>query len=361
MNIQLTPGNIAIVLPRGTSFGPLRATSIDLCVHDFVSHSRFAKHTAIHSGAVEIPFSGFDLRFDGGGPANQMGKAVRIASRIRNEGATLTVVHQHLPSAFVLSKLLHHPVLLHAHNFQKAMPPSINRWLRRWRYSGLAGIIFVSEECRSDFQRNWPDLKIPTFVVHNGLDLSRWTPAPQKRKRIFVVARAAPEKGVLEAAEAVQKTLPHLPGWTSLFVLSEVDRHPTYYAQIQRIAEASGGSITLLANQPHQRVKEIMEDSEIALVPSKWAEPFGRTAIEAHAGGAALISSGRGGLREVSADAALYVDPEDSDSLIATMQKLARDDALRRGLADLGRARVSKLFEIKNISSKLDDVYDRFL
>ena len=361
MSAHLKSDSIAIVLPRGTSFGPSRATSIDLCVHDFVRHSRYADRLTIHSTAIENSFPGFDLRGDHGGAGGQIGKAVRIARRIRNEGASLTVVHQHLPSAFVLSKLLAHPVLLHAHNFQKAMRPSIHRWMRRWRYSGLAGIIFVSEECRSDFQKKWPDLKIPSFVVHNRLDLSLWAPAPQKSRQILVVARAAPEKGVLDAALAIQRALPGLPGWTSLFILSEVERHPAYHEQIREIASASNGAITIVTNQTHQAVKEATEASEIALVLSKWAEPFGRTAIEAHAGGAALISSGRGGLHEVSADAALYVDPQDCDQVAATILKLATQDALRHTLADRGRARVSKYFEIRQVSATLDDVYQLYL
>lgn len=357
MIAKLKPDSIAIVLPRGTSFGPSRATSIDLCVHDFVRHSRYAHCATIHSTAIENPFPGFDLRGDRGGAGGQLGKAVRMARRIRKEGAALTVVHQHLPSAFVLSKLLDHPVLLHAHNFQKAMSPSIHRWLRRWRYSGLAGIVFVSEECRGDFQKNWPDLKIPSFVVHNGLDLSLWAPNSQKSAQILVVARAAPEKGVLEAALAIQRVLPELPGWTSLFILSEVERHPAYHEQIREIAAASNGAITILTNQTHETVKQATEGSEIALVLSKWAEPFGRTAIEAHAGGAALISSGRGGLHEVSADAALYVDPDDGDQVAAAILELATQDTLRRALADRGRARVSAHFDIRQVSATLDDVY----
>ena len=34
---------LALVLPRGTSFGPVRATSIDLCIHDVVLNSRYAQ------------------------------------------------------------------------------------------------------------------------------------------------------------------------------------------------------------------------------------------------------------------------------------------------------------------------------
>ena len=326
MSRSLSSSPLAIVLPRGTSFGPARATSIDLCVHDFVLHSRYAGATRVHCAVVAEPYAGFQMRFDEGGKGGQALKALRFARRIRAEGAELTVVHQHLPTAFLLSKLLPHPVLLHTHNFQKSMAPSLGRLLRRWRYSGLAGIIFVSEECRSDFRTNWPEVAIPTFVAHNGLDMSLWTPTRIRRKQILVAGRAAPEKGVLEAAKALRVVLPQLPGWTALFMLTEVDRHPAYYAELLGVVEACNGAIEIVTNQTHQVVKTATEEAEIALVLSKWREPFGRTAIEAHAGGAALISSGSGGLREVSADTCLYVDPADYGATIESILNLFFDD-----------------------------------
>jgi len=361
VTLQKNKDKLAIVLPRGTSFGPKSATSIDLCVHDFVAHSQYAARTKIHATRVEQPFPGFDLCFDAGGLGGQMGKAFRIGRRIRSDGAALTVVHQHLPSAFVLSKTLSHPVLLHAHNFQKGMAPSVRRFLKQWRYSTLAGLIFVSEICRNDFQKKWPDVKVPTFVVHNGLDLSLWNPAQEKHKRILVVARAAPEKGILEAAQALQEILPRLPGWTALMILSEIDRYPAYYAQVRELAKASNGAIEIVTSQPHQVVRKATEESEIALVPSKWDEPFGRTAIEAHAGGAALISSGNGGLREVSGDACLYIDPDDSRAIATTIFKLASEDSFRRSLAARGLERVSTHYDIRKVCCKLDDIYGQYL
>jgi len=61
-----------------------------------------------------------------------------------------------------------------------------------------------------------------------------------------------------------------------------------------------GDRVRLLHSAPLAEVRSWMKRAAIALVPSTWAEPFGLTALEAHAAGAALVSSGRGGLREAS-------------------------------------------------------------
>ncbi len=49
---------------------------------------------------------------------------------------------------------------------------------------------------------------------------------------------------------------------------------------------------------PHKDVLKLYYESSISVVPSKWEEPFGRTAMESAAYGCATITSDRGGLPE---------------------------------------------------------------
>src|SRR5690606_30964677 len=49
---------IAVVMPRGMSFGPERASSIDLCAHDFITHSRYRASTTVHADEVARPYAG---------------------------------------------------------------------------------------------------------------------------------------------------------------------------------------------------------------------------------------------------------------------------------------------------------------
>ena len=50
----------------------------------------------------------------------------------------------------------------------------------------------------------------------------------------------------------------------------------------------------------HKQIINIYKKSSISVVPSTWDEPFGRTAMESSDMGNALITSGRGGLKETS-------------------------------------------------------------
>ena len=94
----------------------------------------------------------------------------------------------------------------------------------------------------------------------------------------------------------------------------------------------------------------------IAVVPSRVAEALGLTALEAHAAGAALISSGRGGLREASGPHAIYVDPPEADGLAAAMQHLVRHDAERADMAREAQAFVAQTHAPALRAAELDDL-----
>lgn len=91
-------------------------------------------------------------------------------------------------------------------------------------------------------------------------------------------------------------------------------------------------------SRPLAVVRERLSQAAIAIIPSKWEEPFGRTALEAHAAGCAVISSGTGGLTEVSDSHALFLPKNfTSGHIMAHLKKLIYNDAERNRLAQEGR------------------------
>ncbi len=106
--------------------------------------------------------------------------------------------------------------------------------------------------------------------------------------------------------------------------------------------QAAAAGIRLHGHLPHAAVLAAMARAAIVLVPSRWQEPFGMTALEALACGAALIVSPRPGLLEVVGDAALQAEPDDPAALAGAILRLAGDEALRRRLSEQGRARAAR-------------------
>jgi glycosyltransferase involved in cell wall biosynthesis len=354
--------SILMIMPRQMYFGPLRATSIDLCVRDLVSASRYRSTTKIFAEDIQEPFPGFVMEsLPSARYAATFLRANFVANIARKLQPDVILVQQHLPTAAAIAhRLPQQKIVLQTHNFQKSfrkgsnMLQAMRRSAKKHLYNQLSGIIHVSRACEESFAEGWPDIRLPACVVNNGLDFSEWRPSPSRLKEVIVVGRAAPEKGILEAACAVRSLLPRFPGWRARFILSDIDRHHDYFQQVQKALSGLDAQIDIETQQPFADVKAAFEQAAIAIVPSKWDEPFGRTALEAHAGGASLISSGTGGLAEISGDAAMILPEVTGDAIVVALEELIREETLRQRLADAGALRVRTRFDIKAQAARLD-------
>ena len=352
------------VMPRGMHFGAKKATSIDLCVKDFVSFSRFRATTRVFAAKTEDDFPNFDIvSFPHVKRATTFRRANFIAEAAKQERPDIIVVQQHLPTAVALAaRIPWAKIVLHTHNFQKSYPTGnalniLRRAAKRHRYQKLAGIIHVSNACEKAFAKAWPAVAVPSCVVNNGLDFRSWMPAKQRSQEILFVGRCAPEKGVLEAAHAIAAILPRYPSWRARFILSHINTHPDCFKKVRDMLSGFGARISISVQRPFEEIKKATEHAAIALAPSIYLEAFGRTALEAHAGGAALISSGRGGLAEVSGKSALYLPAIRPEAIAAGIETLINDEMLRARLGFEGAKRVRARFDIRTQAARLDDFY----
>jgi glycosyltransferase involved in cell wall biosynthesis len=345
-------------VPRRMRFEAKAASSVELCVADWVSGSRYRQETTVFAergGAPLIDVDIFRLA-----PAKRLSSwhlAYTIRQQVKLKGYELVVAQQHIATAARIAAFSPNtPVILQTHNFidppKRGVGAYLYNALRYRQLQRLAGITLVSEATLRRFESDWPEVTIPRRVISNGFDFSLWHPAAIRQKTIIVIGRTHETKGILEAAQGISTFLEKFKDWRAVFVLSEPQRAKSYFDSIVNVLKPFKSQTELLTGIPFSQVRQITENAAISIVASKWDEPFGRTALEAHAGGAALISSGTGGLREISGDAAAYLNEVTSSAVSSLLFRLASDDALREKLSREGMQRVRHHFPLARTSSE---------
>lgn len=265
-----------------------------------------------------------------------------LADRLRTFRPEVIEHHQQVRQAVAIRALVPEAAhLLYRHNALKAPRHWIDRWRYQSRYAAMDGFIFVSEAERVAFARAFPELADRARSAPNPIDATAWLAPPgQKHPLIAFAGRAMPEKGVDVLCAALPAVLDRHPDWRAVLMLNDWDQHAGWAAPHVAALGRYGSRVTVLKSAPLAEVRRQMRTAAIALTPSTWAEPFGLTAVEAHAAGAALISSGRGGLREASGPHALYVDEVTPVSLARAMEHLIRHPLERIELARAAQAYV---------------------
>lgn len=349
---------ILTLLMRRMHFGPRRATSIDLCTRDLLVHSAYRNTTLVLGEPVDEPFEGANFKAVARGKSSSSA-AEAFVEAAAAERPDLVVVHQHLPSAaFVARRLAPIPVLLYRHGMAKP-----GNWLHRWRhgrmYERAARVIWVSDTARMNWAAQYPHLAERGVTIHNGLNVRSWQPRLERERVVLCVGRAAPEKGILEAAQGVTQILAQREGWRARFILSRHDRADSYFASVVNALGPLGDRAEVLTDQPFDVVRRACESAAINVVPSIVAEAFGRAAIEAFAGGAALVSSRSGALREVTGNAALSLAEISPQAIGGAVRTLIDDAGLRASLAAEGRVRVQSLYDIRHLAAQLDGLYEQ--
>jgi len=108
-----------------------------------------------------------------------------------------------------------------------------------------------------------------------------------------------------------------------------------------------------LGQIPHNQVLNYLSRSEIAVIPSRWEEPFGRTALEASSRGCATIISSTGGLPETT-DYAIKLKKLDTENIENEIIELIRNDKLRKSIQIKSKNFVKH--KLKKNSQKIDSM-----
>ena len=179
-------------------------------------------------------------------------------------------------------------------------------------------IIFVSRWVQNRFFTNI-DRKLmnKTEIVYPSIH--KENKIYKKNKKITFVGKLNKSKGYDIYKDAVIKILDEFNDWRAYSIGDESRERP----KISHINHKELGFLK------HKKVLQFLNKSEIVVVPSRWEEPFGRTALESSSRACATIISNKGGLPETTDDC-IILKKLDSTELYKELKKLITNQKLRR-------------------------------
>ena len=172
-------------------------------------------------------------------------------------------------------------------------------------------------------------------VLYNGVNTETFRPRrdylePRVPVRALFVGRVNHDKGPDIAADAVAELQKEgveieltVAGGTWFYGHNQQD--PYLQSLLKKIGAAGG---KYLGHVVRKDIPELLQQHDVAFVPSRWNEPFALTVLEAMASGLAVIASDRGGIPEACGGAGRLVDPDDFTAVVATLRELATNPAV---------------------------------
>ena len=327
---------IATILPYKENYSNSKASAASLWVSEFFKKSKYQKNNIIYGHTKYVDFltknyrniklKNIKSRFKS--TTNEY--ATRLTNELNKFNFDLVEIHNRPQLLFKIISKVNNRFIFYFHNDPLSMKGSKTIKERLKILESVEKIIFVSEWVRDRFFLNLDKkLQTKTEVVYPSVNKQKKV---KKIKNIIFVGRLNYSKGYDIFKEAIIKILDEFPQWNA-YSLGDEDRRKIY---IKHDRHKELGFLN------HKKTINVLNQSEIAVVPSRWEEPFGRTSLEASSCGCATIISNRGGLTETT-DAAVILKNLNSNDLYLEIKKLIINKKKRKSLQSKGQNNIKHL------------------
>lgn len=210
-------------------------------------------------------------------------------------------------------------------------------------------VITISDSAKEDIVRATNCLPEKIAVTHLASGIAKPMQNPARSvysaygiegRYILYVGSALPHKNlkrVLEAFALLQST----QGITHQLVLAGV--HGDGVASLLSLADELdvNQSVVLTGYVPDDDLPALYGGADLFLFPSLY-EGFGLPVLEAMTCGVPVVTSNVSSLPEIAGDAALLVDPRDSEAIAEAAWRVLKDAALREEMILKGKERAAK-------------------
>ena len=337
--------NIATILPYKENYSLEKASAASLWVSEFFKHSKFKKNNFIYGNTnsknyltknyINIDLKSLKVKLQ----STTKEYSNKLIKEINKNKFDLIEVHNRPLILYNLVKQIQNRFIFYFHNDPLSMKGSKTIKERLFLLKNVEKLVFVSQWVKNRFFKDL-DLKLSakTEIVYPSVYKQK---ARKKYRYISFVGRLNRSKGYDIFKKAIEKILDEFPDWKSLSVGNE-ERRSVYINHKQHKE---------LGFLSHKKTLEILSKTEIAVVPSRWEEPFGRTALEASSNGCATIISNKGGLIETT-DQAIILKKLDESNLYKEVKNLILNVKKRKQIQRNSRKNIKHTI---SVNTKLID------
>ena len=313
---------IASILPYKENYTPNGAGAVALWINDFMRDSVYRKTTYVFGSTKSKKFltenyiniSNINSRFN----SSTKKYSSEIIKKINDINFDVIEIHNRPVMVKEFIKKINSKIVLYFHNDPNNMKGAKSISERIYLLKNVDKIIFVSEWIKKKFFENLPILSDnKTQIIHHSIDPIKKN--TKKNKQIIFVGKLNLSKGYDLYCKSMFRVLNENKDWKA-YSIGEEKRFQNFPRHKRHLN---------LGQISHNKVLDYLSKSEIAIIPSRWEEPFGRAALEASSRGCATIISNTGGMSETT-DYAIKLKKLDTKNIEDEVINLIKKPNLRK-------------------------------
>jgi len=346
---------ISILLPFKENFSPSYAGAVSLFVNDTTRISKYKKNIFIYGNTnfkdkFKLNYKNIKPKINFLQSQNKEYVNDFIKEEKINKSDLIELHNRPIYLTYLVNSLIKRTYILYFHNDPLSMNGSTT----------ISERIFLMKNCfKIIFNSNWSKRRFLNGMKHDHINSEKLEVINQsakknnfkiknKQKIITFVGKLNKSKGYDLFGSAVIKILNKYKDWKAI-VIGDEPRDKI---------EFNHKNLNKLGFKKHSEVINIYKKTSIAVVCSRWEEPFGRSSLEAAANGCAVIISNRGGLPETITNG-IILNKVSSKEIYNEIEKLIKDRKQRDLLQNLSYQNF--FLTHKHVTGLIDKIRDQKL
>ena len=343
---------IAILLPYKEKYNVNKAGAASIWVKDYLSTSKLKKITTVYGNLLNQDKPLTDNYFNIDLTHKIVRKNIAYTEKLFQEYIKkkfeIIEIHNRPESLYyLLKKNIRSKIIFIFHNNPKEMRGSRTVKERIFLAEKTDQIYFVSQWVKDKFFEGLPyNHRNNCEILYPAIKpLKKF---PNKKKLIIFTGKLNSSKGYDIFGKAIIKILDKHNQWKAVAIGNEPREKFNFVHKNFKVIDWI----------QHDKILKYYLSASISVVPSKWLEPFGRTAMESAAYGCATITSRNGGLPETF-DNTLFLKKTNSEEIFKLIDLLIKNQKKRNLIQKKNFSNVKHKLKYK--VDKIDDLKKFFL